>query len=397
MLKIMQLLSLCVCAWLYIGTTFANSVMSEKASSTHPDEFRAALLIANENYRIRPLLGPIASTEALATILKTANFHVNIIINASQHDIVAALKTFALTLQQGGTGLIYFSGLVLPLNQQNLLVPIGIDTSTVNNFRAGVITLAHIIAKMQASKNRRNIIILDPVTDPAFLTPLNLQSRDLIPIEVPPGFFIAYPTTTILTTTNKAGVIGRYSNELMHQIWHANGKIEAVFQSAHAKLKQQMPGQINIWQDQSLLGGFFFDAIYQNKWNHAQLATVTKQQPPQSISNQQIIALYQRASAGNVAAQQTLEDLAKTGHTLAQTSLGNLYYSGLGVSKNYQSAFTWHQLAAQQGNASSQNMLGSMYEHGLGVEHNQQSAINWYQKAAIQGIMEAKKALVRLK
>ena len=69
----------------------------------------------------------------------------------------------------------------------------------------------------------------------------------------------------------------------------------------------------------------------------------------------------------------------------AQCNLGYMYENGFGVEKDYQKAVEWYQKSANLGCANAQNNLGSMYRSGFGVEMDYQKAVEWYQKSANQG------------
>lgn len=78
------------------------------------------------------------------------------------------------------------------------------------------------------------------------------------------------------------------------------------------------------------------------------------------------------------------EEAADLGNAEAQNALGEIYYYGSGVRKDYRKAFFWLQKAAEQGVAAAQVNLGVLYEGGLSVEQNFDKALFWYQKAAYQ-------------
>lgn len=67
-----------------------------------------------------------------------------------------------------------------------------------------------------------------------------------------------------------------------------------------------------------------------------------------------------------------------------QFNLGNCYYYGYGVSKDYEKAVYWYEKAANQGYATAQNNIGYCYETGNGVIQDYEKAVYWYEKAAIQ-------------
>ena len=96
-------------------------------------------------------------------------------------------------------------------------------------------------------------------------------------------------------------------------------------------------------------------------------------------------------------------EAANKNDAAAQYELGKRYYTGRtgagrygGHKQDYNKAFKWWLLAAEQGNAYAQNFLGRCYENGRGVDKDLNEAIKWYRKAAEQGHESAKNRLKAL-
>ena len=73
----------------------------------------------------------------------------------------------------------------------------------------------------------------------------------------------------------------------------------------------------------------------------------------------------------------------------AELIVGQMYYYGIVVEKDYSKAFYWYKRAADHGNTVAFNMLGVMYASGRGVERNIERALFWYKKAADKGFISA--------
>ncbi|MCK9154923.1 MAG: sel1 repeat family protein [Paludibacteraceae bacterium] len=73
--------------------------------------------------------------------------------------------------------------------------------------------------------------------------------------------------------------------------------------------------------------------------------------------------------------------------------LGDCYYNGDGVEKNYTQAVKWYSKATEKGDAISQLFLGDCYRLGKGIEKNYIAAAEWYRKAAEQGNNDAQSNL----
>ena len=78
---------------------------------------------------------------------------------------------------------------------------------------------------------------------------------------------------------------------------------------------------------------------------------------------------------------------AEKGDVNAQNNLGDCYYHGKGVVKNYQMAVYWYEKAAEKGawDKKAQSNLGDCYYYGRGVVKNGKTAVRWYEKAANNG------------
>ena len=90
------------------------------------------------------------------------------------------------------------------------------------------------------------------------------------------------------------------------------------------------------------------------------------------------------------------EPLANQGYSKAQASLGWMYHTGNGVTRDIQQAMGWYTLAAEQNHAIAQNNLAVFYENGLGVIPNKKAAFEWYKKSADSGYAFAQYNLGRM-
>ena len=66
----------------------------------------------------------------------------------------------------------------------------------------------------------------------------------------------------------------------------------------------------------------------------------------------------------------------------AQLDLGESYYFGRGVPKNYAEAVKWYRKAAEQNSPYAQNNFGQLYAMGEGVPKDRAEAVKWFRKAS---------------
>jgi len=88
--------------------------------------------------------------------------------------------------------------------------------------------------------------------------------------------------------------------------------------------------------------------------------------------------------------------LAEQGYAKAQASLGWMYHTGNGVTKDMKQAVKWYKRAAEQGHTIAQNNLGVIFEDGLAGKVDLKQAFGWYKKSAEGGYSFAKFNLGRM-
>lgn len=70
---------------------------------------------------------------------------------------------------------------------------------------------------------------------------------------------------------------------------------------------------------------------------------------------------------------------ARSGNLHSQYHLGELFYFGQGVQRDFHRAFDWYRRAALQGHTEAQYNVAHMYDTGEGVERDPVQALAWYE------------------
>lgn len=84
---------------------------------------------------------------------------------------------------------------------------------------------------------------------------------------------------------------------------------------------------------------------------------------------------------------------AESGGVKAQSILGYLYETNMGVETDYEKALYWYQAAADQGDKYSQYKVAQLYRTGKSGTPNTSKAVEYYRLAAEQGHAEAQMSL----
>jgi len=93
--------------------------------------------------------------------------------------------------------------------------------------------------------------------------------------------------------------------------------------------------------------------------------------------------------AGVSAAWDSMIPPAEDGIGTIKVLIGDAYYYGHGVSRDYTQAARWYRRAAENSNAMAQSTLGDIYYYGRGVPQDFVEAALWWQLAAEQGVAVA--------
>lgn len=365
----------------------AKAGPSALGAQTRATEPRVALIIGNGNYAEASLAHPVNDARAIADTLPRMGFHVTRKENASQKEIYEALLVFGGKLRHEGVGLFYFAGHGIQLKGRNFLIPSGVAIKREDDVPRLAVEVSHVVETMESAKNRLNMIIMDASHDNPLARRIKSGDAGLAQMEAPVGSMIAFAAAPNSVSIDGKGQHSFYAQHLLANLSQPGLKVEEVFQRVRAGVSKDTAGRQIPWESLSLIGDFYFH-----------LSDVSSQLAGKrgDVKKPEVEQLYRKASSGDVAALQELKSLAAAGNPSAQTSLGNMYFAGLGVAQDYVEAVKWYRMAAEQGNAIGQNLLGFMYENGQGVSKNSSEAVKWYRKAAEQGMVDAKRALARL-
>ena len=105
------------------------------------------------------------------------------------------------------------------------------------------------------------------------------------------------------------------------------------------------------------------------------------------------IAAYEAGDFGRAKAM--LQPLAEAGSAEAQFFMGEMYYEGQSVDRDYSIAIAWFTKAGKQGHARALGSLGYMANNGVGTSKDAEKALCLYIDAARRGYANAQWNLAR--
>ena len=122
---------------------------------------RIALVIGNGDYKAGSLRNPVHDAEDISGVLRTLEFAVQTKTNVNQREMEEAVNKFVQEIQNGDVALFYFSGHGVQVKGDNYLIPLGDPIASEPDVRYKTVNAGLILAKMEDSRNRTNIVILD--------------------------------------------------------------------------------------------------------------------------------------------------------------------------------------------------------------------------------------------
>ncbi|MCK6618294.1 MAG: caspase family protein [Cyclobacteriaceae bacterium] len=231
------------------------------------DEKRYALVIGNSAYskQIGVLKNPVNDATDFAEVLKSMNFDVTLITDASYGKIRAEMMKFRDKLNQGErdktVGLFFYAGHGLQHENENYIVPVDAEIMYEDDISRFCFPIQKmVLAQMEMSNSRMNIVILDACRNnpfPALHRSIG-ESTGLGEMKKARGAFIAYATSPGSVASDGTGRNGLYTQELIKAMSKPGRTIEQVFKEVRANVLRQSGERQNPWENSNIIGDFYF-------------------------------------------------------------------------------------------------------------------------------------------
>ena len=165
-------------------------------------------------------------------------------------------------------------------------------------------------------------------------------------------------------------------------------KAAEYLQRAAAKNVPEAEASLAYWVNNGR-GGLAKDNVKGEQWAKKALADGLTAKAKNSVEAQTVLGRLYESGLGVPKdlgkAAELYQKAADQGLASAQVNLGAFYYLGEGVPMDLEKAKELYQKAADQGLAVGERNLGTLYKHGEGVPMDLEKARELYQKAADQG------------
>lgn len=256
-----------------LGSTSQTATLQAIRQPTNPPEIqqqsnsspifvqftkRVALVIGNGAYRSSPLRNPRNDADDISKALKSADFEVIDVRDATLVQMRNAVRLFGDKLLKNEVGLVYYSGHGVEVKGRNYFIPVNADIEREDEIADQGLDVSLILEKMSTAGKGVNILIVDACRDDPFGRSFRSGSKGLVTMDAPRGTIIAYATSPGRVAADGDGRNSPYTKALVKAMQVPNKPIELVFKEVRRAVQEETKNRQTPWENTSLSGDFFF-------------------------------------------------------------------------------------------------------------------------------------------
>jgi hypothetical protein len=221
-------------------------------------EKRIALVIGNADYKnSNTLKNPVNDANLMESTLKSLDFEVIKRINATQAQILEAIKEFRDKLPAYNVALFYYAGHGIQVGNLHYMLPVDIKLDNPADCDLYAVEVEKIQRQFEEVPENTNIIILDACRDNPFKTWTRGAPEGFKPLSPVSGTLIAYATEANATAADGPFENGIYTQELVKQMLIPQS-IHMVFTQTANQVKKRTNNKQSPRYDPNLTGDFWF-------------------------------------------------------------------------------------------------------------------------------------------
>ena len=225
-------------------------------------EKRVALVIGNSNYSLlSPLSNPKNDAALMAGTLRDLGFEVIEGKDADQKTIKRAIRDFGKALRSAGpeaVGLFYYAGHGVQAQGENYLIPLDAPIADEADLEIEAVEASWVLRQMESAGNGLNIVILDACRNNPFAGSFRAAGRGLARMDAPTGSLVAYSAAPGQVAADGRDGNSPYTAALARAMREPGLDLLKVFQSTRIAVQTTTAGAQTPWEEQSLLGDFYF-------------------------------------------------------------------------------------------------------------------------------------------
>jgi uncharacterized protein (TIGR02145 family) len=245
--------------FLIVFILFPLDILSQTPNPTQLQK-RIALVIGNGNYTSSILANPENDARSMSEILSKLGFVVYKYENLNQGQMKKAMDDFGVKLKDNDVGLFFYAGHGIQSKGYNYLIPVDANLQSEQQVEYDCVQADRILALMEASGSKVNIIILDACRNNPFERSWTRTTtgKGLAFMNAPKGTLIAYATSPGSTASDGSGKNGLYTSAILESIIIPNITILQMFQQVRSIVSLKSNDKQTPWESTSLTGDFYF-------------------------------------------------------------------------------------------------------------------------------------------
>ena len=384
------------------------------AFAAPPQPAQYALVIGNASYTQRPLANPRNDAQLMANTLKRLGFKVTQGHDLDRKGLFASVNAFTESLPEGAVAMVYYAGHGMQINGANYLLPTDLTLTSEQGSAQRAFPLKALMDKLGSARSAVNIVVLDACRDNPFQPPARYRSYaqlGLARVSSPQGMVIAYSTAPGQQAADGAGQANSlYTETLAAEMQKPGLSIERILKKVTEHIRKKTFDDQQPWFETSLVDDYYFvppDGVkIVTKAKRTQFASAGKLPGRGMAANEMDDGAWymqlnetewsnfdwemgQRVKRLSKDELPLIEQRAKAGNVVAQTTLGIAYREGVdritesGTNRSFRAnpnntkSIQWLRQAAEAGFPMAQVELGEMYYQGHGVDRDLDESARW--------------------
>ena len=404
------LLALPLCLLVLVTATFAETRAKD----------RVALVFGMAAYQNVPALrNTVNDATALAHTLEQIGFHVDVRMDATREEALAALDKFAFEAETADIALIYYAGHGVSVQGTTFLIPVDAKVTQAKDIVSASVTMDQMLAAVDGAR-KMSIVILDSCRDNPFPDVIDLRDPEvakglttgkggLAPPSPERGTLVAYAAREGEVAMDGNGANSPFNIALRDNMVKPSLEISLLFRQVRDEVLASTGNRQEPTVYGSLPGEPFYltdDASGSSEPGVEELAVAWQRVVAADREN-----LEKSAAAGDSRslvglalakldrqstdyapqeAQELLEKAVAAGDPDAKYRLAKVLEGGLGVDPDPKRALTLYEEAAEAKIPAALNDMGYFHFTGaLGLPVDRDAALALFREAAAQGHTEA--------
>lgn len=341
-----------------------------------------ALVIGNSAYSEGELKNPVNDANDVSSKFRNLGFDVILKTDTQLREMASCVNDFALKASEYDVAVFYYAGHGVQYEGENYLIPVDANLQSEADIRFYCENVNRVLAKLDESKCRLKILMLDACRNNPFERGWKRSSSasGLSSMDAPHGTIISYATAP--GTTAADGAENRnspYTAAFIDLLDKSDFSVLLLFNELNNVVRKNTGNRQNPWISCSGIDGDFcfnVSTVGDKAIEENELAELTEIVDLQNDIDLDLIVKSSRK--GN----DKSVDLLKKGMECYKKD-------------NYSESIKFFHQAAMIENPEAQLMLGLCYYSGKGVKKDKEQGVIWLEKSALHGNVDAMVAIAQ--